>query len=287
MNRLAHVLAEPRPEGGAVRITFMRPPGFPEVRVLRAPEGVDLSGPDDPGGYLVWDGPPKPSRPYPFIHHPDPGLPEELAGEVWDIEAFPASWAEDRNALDGGRWTYWLWPRAGGTYGEPVRVTVEVVRRAEARLVLDVKRVLYHRLRYHGEPRGVFVALQEHVHAERPLPQLLVKARYVLSERAVGGDLQAVSTFRAVGEVILLADSPGKRDELAIYFTHRLLSDLPLLEALGWDGLTLSRLDRMMDTGEALLYAAEWSLEGVVDAYVAYGPPYRIGDYDLRWRVDL
>ena len=286
MSRLTHILAEPRPEGGAVRIRFMRPEGYPEVRVLRAPEGVDLTGPDDPAGHLVWDGPPRPSRPYPFVHRPDPDLPEALAGEVWDLEAFPAGWEDERNALDGGRWVYWLWPKRGGDYGEPATVAVEVARRAEARLVLDVKKLLYHRLRYHGEPKGVFVALQEHVHAEKPLPQALIKARYTLAERAMGG-VDGVSTFRAIGEVLVLADAPGKRDELAMHLSLRLLSDFPLLEALGWDGLTLSRMDRMLDLGDAVLYGAELTLEGVVDAYVAYDPPYRIGDYDLLWHIPL
>ncbi|WP_172958668.1 hypothetical protein, partial [Thermus scotoductus] len=224
--------------------------------------------------------------PIPFIRHPDPGLPEALAGEVWDLEAFPAGWADERNALDGGRWTYWLWPRAGDVYGEPATVSVEVARRAEVRIILDVKKILYHRLRYHGESRGVFVALQEHLHTEKPFPQALIKARYALAERAMG-DVDGVSTFRAVGEILLLADTPGKRDELAMYVTMRLLSDLPLLEALGWDGLTLSRADRMLDLGDAVLYGAELTLEGAVDAYVAYDPPYRIGEYDLLWRIPL
>lgn len=283
--RVLHLLAEPRPEGGAVRLFLTLPQGYPWVRVLRTPEGTPLAGPEDPGGFLVWDGPPRPSRAYPFVREPRPSLPE--GGEVWDLEAFPAAFGEERRPLEGGRWTYHVWPKTPeGQYGEPATATVAVRREAEARLVLDVKRVLYQRLRFHGEARGVFVALQEHVHEQKPLPQALIKARYALAERAFG-DRDLTATFRAVAEVLLLAESPGQRDELALYFTARLLADFPLLEALGWDGLTLTRADRMLDLGSAVLYGAEMALEGILDAYAAYGRPYRIGDYTLEWRVGV
>ncbi|QWK20769.1 hypothetical protein [Thermus antranikianii] len=80
MARLTHVLAEPRPEGGAVRIRFMRPEGYPEVRVLRAPEGVALTGPEDPAGFLVWNGPPGPPAHTPSSATPTPACPRLWRG---------------------------------------------------------------------------------------------------------------------------------------------------------------------------------------------------------------
>ncbi|MDW8358099.1 hypothetical protein [Thermus sp.] len=182
-----------------------------------------------------------------------------------DLQAFPAAFGEERRPLEGGRWTYHVWPKTPeGQYGEPATATVAVRREAEARLVLDVKRVLYQRLRFHGEARGVFVALQEHVHEQKPLPQALIKARYALAERAFG-DRDLTATFRAVAGGPLPGGKPGTAGWLALYFTARLLADFPLLEALGWDGLTLTRAtgcwtwEALSSTGRRWPSRASWT----------------------------
>ena len=268
--KLSHELAYVRPEGGAVRLTFGMDAEVKEVRVLRVPAGAIVTGPDDPQATVVFYG--TPARGEAFYRFERNSSEDDPRGEVWDLEAYADSFGDSENRIDGSRWDYHLFPRGEYTWGEPVVLKVDCRRTAQAELMLDVKALVYSRARYHGLSKGVFAIKQESLHDRAP-PIIQVKARHTLTEVFLGeeddGEGSIVTaTFRAVAEARLLASSPAERDTLGDFFTSRLLGDLNLFGALGWDGLGLSTSDSMVDLGAALLYTREITLDGLVDAAV-------------------
>lgn len=279
MPAISHLLAESRPEGGAVRLTFSLPPDH-EVLVLRVPEGAPAPDPNNPppAARVVFMGVPEEGPPYRFIRNPAV-IPLRRA-QVWDLEAFSDGHDDEPNRIDGASWDYWVFPKAD-LYGEGVKITAEVVRTLSAWLSVNVKDLLYQRLRFHARPVGCTVAQQEHLIEGQPLPQALFKVRHTLVERHASQErdekrsLRAV-TYRASADVLLLADDPRERNTLVRHFRERILGDLWLLEELGWTGLTMSDLDQLADKQDGVLYASTFTLEGLILGYVSVPHPYQI-----------
>jgi hypothetical protein len=289
MPTLSHITTTARAEGGAVRISFGMPKGYPHVRVLRVPEGTPVGGPEDESAHLVWDGPPRAGEPsYRFARNLEGTLER---GEIWDLQAFGDRFDDAANLIDGHAWDYYLWPKHGSSYGESVMVKVTPQRSLHAYMALQVKDLVYQRARYHAAPRGVFVLKDEALHRQGP-PLLQIAERYVLADIHLGseddGDGSArTATFRGIAEARLLARTPAQRDELGDYFMMRFLGDLELFGELGWDELGMSARDNMADLGDALYYTREITLDGIVDAYIERTHPFDLGNVTFAWRVTL
>lgn len=282
MPSISSLLTQPRPEGGAVWFSFALPEGFDEVRVLRVEAGETLTGPDDPAAHVVFDGTPEPAEPYNrsalLETHPLPRY------GVWDIQAFTDRFSDEENIIDTVAWTYLFYARAAdGRYGEPVEVTFTPARHLDVFFMTDVKDLVYQRARYHALLTKAFVAKQEHVHLHKGPPQVIVKIRQNLEQIMLGAEMvgqadETTAVFHSVAEVLILCSEPMERDELGNYFTERFLGDLELLNELGWDGLSLSTRDGMMETQEELFYTREITLDGKIDAIISRGHTYTVAD---------
>ncbi|WP_027894452.1 DUF4114 domain-containing protein [Calidithermus chliarophilus] len=278
-------MALPRPEGGAVHLLFSLPSPAARVRVIRLPAGQAPASPTDPAARLVFEGDPLRVGAFPFHLRPDPPRDPELYAEVFDLEAFAYSFGDDANAIEGQEWDYYLYALEGGAYSEAVRVRARPQRTARHRLRLEVKPLLYQRLKYHAQDAegGVFVAMEESLHEGHPFPVVLAKARYVLATRHLGHTRQAEGeelavTYRAVGEVLILARDPGERDRLARHFRDRLVCDLSLFELLGWEDVKLQGSDVMQDFQDAVFYGHTLALDGEVDGFISHPLPWRVSE---------
>lgn len=282
MPRVSYLTAEVRPEGGAVRLAFSLPSGFPQVLVLRLPAGSPAPDPQSPPPQAreVFAGQPEPGPPYRFIRNAAEAPLQR--GQVWDLEAFVDGHDDEPNRIEGATWDYWVFPR-GDSYGEGTRVTANIARTLTTGLSVNVKNLLYQRLRYHARAVGATVAQQEHLIEGQPLPQMLLKVRHALQERHASEErdrersVRAV-TYRVTADVLILADDPRERNALVVQLRERLLGDLWLLEELGWTGLTMSDADQIADKEDAVLYGSAFTLEGIVLGYVSIPHPYRIAD---------
>lgn len=293
MPTLADLLAYTRPEGGAVRFVFTQPAGYPEVHVLRMPTGVAPTSPTDPQGRLVFSGLPKRAeadwRVRLFAENPT----LERRGAVWDLQAYEGYGSEERAVVDGSA-DYWFWPKNGATFGDPVKQAVTVSRSLNSFLVLNVKQVLYNRLRYHAAATTptTTVLEQEHIAEGQAYPQVLLKVRHAIQTRDLSegstesGSIRSV-TWRATADLLILATDPGQRNTLSAHFRTRLQGDLWLLEELGWQGLELSDQDRLNDLGDAQVYANEMTLSGLVDGHLTIGPSYTVQDLAAYYRTYL
>ncbi len=289
MSRLTHLLTTARAEGGAVRISFGMPAGFPHVRVLRTPTGVPVTDPNDTAAHLVWDGPPQQGEPsFRFARN----LDTADRGQIWDIQAFADQFNDRVNLIDDQSWDYHLWPRSGATFGQVSRVTVRPRRTVNTYLTLNIKDLVYQRGRYHAAPRGVAVIKHQALQGHAP-PLLQIAERYVLthihigSEDREGGGESQMATLRGIAEARLIARTPAERDELGEYFMLRFWGDLGLFGELGWDELGLNARDSMVDLVDAMYYAREITLDGIVDAYLDRNAEIGLGNVRFAWRVPL
>lgn len=286
------ILVTPRPEGGAVRLTFGLTDDAATIHVQRVPTGDPTPAHGDPAVHIVFDGQPaQVDDDYRFLR----AAPEPQARyAVWDLEAYTEHFADAPNQIDLGTWDYYLYALdASGTPGTPVLATVTVERRIGATFDLNAKELVYQRARYHATAMGgIFVAKLEHLHNEPP-PQVLVKARHQhldthLSEMAVRGGTQVSTTFRAIVEVLLITRTPDERDDLGDALGPRLLSDLHLFGELGWDGLKLAWQDGMVTFNEQPHYTRSFTLDGLVDAHLIRTDTLAlIEDIIPTWRGDL
>lgn len=290
MAAITQLFVDSRPEGGAVRLTFALPEGWPEVHILRmAPGRVPLS-PTDPAGHLVYSGIPRAAGPDWRVWHSSAN-DSARRGLVWDLQAYEYVRNDERNLVDG-TWDYYLYAKNGAAFSDPVLYTVEVQRRLQAYMSLDIKNLLYNRMRYHATDKKVQVLQQEHVMEGGRLPQVLLRVRHAVQSRDASegeseqGVLRAV-TFRATGEALILADDPQQRNDLILHFRTRLMGDFALLETLGWQGLELEDNDLLRDLSDRQVYAATLSLSGWVDGYIAVGMPYGVDTLYAAYRVYL
>lgn len=292
MPEILDPLATPRPEGGAVRLTFGLTSDAATVYVQRVPAGDPAPTHGDPAVHVVFDGEPvQVDDDYRFHRATKEPQPRYA---VWDIEAFTEHFADAPNTIEGSTWAYYLYAvDGGGTPGAATLITAAVQRRLDTRLTVNAKELVYQRARYHAEALGgLFVAKLEHLHNEPP-PQVLVKARHQhldthLSEMVVRAGTQVSTTFRAIVEVLLITRSPDERDDLGDALAPRLLSDLHLFGELGWDGLKLAWQDGMVTFNEQPHYTRSFTLDGLVDAHlIRTDATGLIDDIDPEWRVSL
>lgn len=270
---VCEVTVRKRSEGGAVQITFTLPEGYPKATITRYVAGT-LQQPT-----TVLNGTPQPGGRYLFGYNKHGATDPTRRGMAWDLQAYVDRFGEEPNALDGHTFDYWITPQtADGKAGDPVVVTnVSPRRSVNAEMDIDLKTLLYHRLRYHAAffaESNVFVGRQDHINGSKGLPQVLFKVRHVLTERPIGrrdaGETieTYTMTYRGIVDIMVVCDDPGQRDRLGDHMRLHLLSDFGLLESLDYVGLNLNDQDGHINLAEINYYTRELSLEGMLEATV-------------------
>jgi len=270
---------QPMPSGAATRVVLGLEDGLdPYVYVTRDPAPPDPANPG-PARALVTPS----SRIYPAEDplrvHPHPRLKFRQALDL------------DRE-LELGPVYYHLFatPDRGASFLGPVTVSVDAATPSRTAASFATRDLVRPRLDYHLarfvdegriQPAAGYVPVleQESLAKDDPLPAVLIKEAIIPTTYGIGqhrgewvdnGDGTAYREFayryRARLDMLVVSENPAERTELANALHDALLTDQPLLETVGYRGLTIQRMTHAAPSPEGfMVYGEEITLDGEVE----------------------
>uniref|UniRef100_UPI0025796036 hypothetical protein n=1 Tax=Oceanithermus sp. TaxID=2268145 RepID=UPI0025796036 len=196
-------------------------------------------------------------------------------------------------------------PDRGGSYLAPITVAVDASQPTRAATSFATRDLVRPRLEYHlqrfvdsgrVQPAAGYVPVleQESLAKDDPLPAVLIKEAIIPTSYGIGqhrgewtdnGDGTAYREYayryRARLDMLVVSESPAERTELANALHDALLTDQPLLESVGYRGLTIQRMTHAAPAPEGfMVFGEEITLDGEIEVVAREELRYSVGDLE-------